>query len=478
MALGASQLVTWVTGVILALIVPRYLGDASLGRSAIAFSFTEMFGLFASLGTAVYLTKEVARSPDHAASQVLNGLIMRLPLAATMGGLTVLAATAVGYSQATMNLVYLYAANIAISSTTGILVGALQGTQEMRPVALINAGSRIILTALTVLFLELDYGAMGVAMAWVGAGALAMLAYLYAAVRYGCISGRIQVDTWRVLAFSGLPFFVWQSALLVYGQVDVILLSFLTRDAVVGWYGAAYRIIQIPVFFPMIVATALFPALASRHEGEPEFGKLVRHSLHTVLLITIPIGVGTIALADRIIETLHYPSEFSHSVPLIILLAVHVPIVGADMIIGTALNAMNRQTRWAIAAVLAALLNPALNLAAIPLTESAFSNGAIGASAVTVTTELFMMGMGLYFLGRGVLNRESLASTVRVLAACLPMLALVLVMRPLFLPMTVLAGASVYFGACFLTGAMSREHIQLLRSYVLARIGVQQPSRA
>jgi O-antigen/teichoic acid export membrane protein len=478
MALGASQLVTWTTGAILALIVPRYLGDTNLGRSQIAFSLTELFGLFASLGTAVYLTKEVARAREGAASQVLNGVIMRLPLAAAMGGLAVLAGMAVGYNQATMHLIYLYAANIGISSVTGVLVGALQGTQEMRPVALINAGSRIVLTVLTVIFLELDYGAMGVGLAWVGAGALAMLAYLYAAIRFGCLAGRIDVRIWRMLAFAGLPFFVWQSALLVYGQVDVILLSFLTRDAVVGWYGAAYRIIQIPVFFPMIVATALFPALAKRGDADPSFASMVRNSLHTVLLITIPICVGTIALSDRMIETLGYPSEFRHSVPLIIVLALHVPVVGTDMIIGTALNAMNRQTRWATAAVMAAVLNPTLNLAAIPLTDSAFGNGAIGASVVTVVTELFMMGMGLFFLGRGVLNRESLGSTARIIAACVPMLALVLVMRPLFLPVTVAAGAAVYFASCLVTGAMSRDHIQLLRSHLLARFGAQQASQA
>ena len=44
---------------------------------------------------------------------------------------------------------------------------------------------------------------------------------------------------WTVL-LGGLPFFVWQAALLIYGQIDTVLLSLLSTEAVIGWYAAAY----------------------------------------------------------------------------------------------------------------------------------------------------------------------------------------------------------------------------------------------
>src|SRR5207253_8409442 len=68
------------------------------------------------------------------------------------------------------------------------------------------------------------------------------------------------------------------AALLIYGQVDTVLLSLLTNDAVVGWYVAAYRFIGIPAFVPVILLTVAFPALAAS-QGSATFKMLARRVL-------------------------------------------------------------------------------------------------------------------------------------------------------------------------------------------------------
>jgi O-antigen/teichoic acid export membrane protein len=146
--------------------------------------------------------------------------------------------------------------------------------------------------------------------------------------------------------------------------------------------------------------------------------------------------------------------------------------MGADMILGTAINSLDKQRAWAIMAVLAAFLNPALNCVLIPVTDAAYGNGAIGSATATVITELFMMAMGLRLLrGEGVFDRSSFVLAVKCLAAAGIMVGVVWLLRELYLPFTVLAGAGVYGVAVLALGAVSRDDVQLVRAYLAQRAG-------
>src|SRR5919202_725508 len=80
LTLGAAQLLTWIGGAAMAVFLPRYLGDANLGKIAYALAFTALIGLLADLGTATSITKEVARAPERVLSLILNTLLIRLAL--------------------------------------------------------------------------------------------------------------------------------------------------------------------------------------------------------------------------------------------------------------------------------------------------------------------------------------------------------------------------------------------------------------
>ena len=46
----------------------------------------------------------------------------------------------------------------------------------------------------------------------------------------------------RRVFLGGLPFLVWVIFGEIYVRIDVLMLSLMTSDAVVGWYGAATRL--------------------------------------------------------------------------------------------------------------------------------------------------------------------------------------------------------------------------------------------
>src|SRR5207237_7131051 len=92
------------------------------------------------------------------------------------------------------------------------------------------------------LTLTRGYGVEFVAGAFVAGQAAGLLVNLVALWRALPSLPRPSLRSCRLLLIGGLPFFVWQAALVVYGQIDSILLLYLTNASVVGWYVAASRV--------------------------------------------------------------------------------------------------------------------------------------------------------------------------------------------------------------------------------------------
>ncbi|MBI4493317.1 MAG: flippase [Chloroflexi bacterium] len=469
--LGLAQVLSSVGGAALAVLLPRYLGDVNLGKFAFALALTSLVGLAADLGTATYLAKEIARAPARAAALTANALAMRVPLSLLAGLLAVAVVNLAGYDLLTRQVVYVLCLGIVASAMGNVVLGSLQGLQAMKALAAYSVATRLGFAGLAGAVLLGGAGPAEVAVAWVASLALGLAVGLQALLGRVRLSPWTDWGAWRSILLGGLPFFVWQAALLVYGQIDAVLLSLLTHDAVVGWYTAAYRVVMIPAFVPTIIVTVLFPALSAAAGDRPAFHALARRAVQAVLLLSLPMALGIMLLPDKLIGLLGYPERFTHSIVPIVLLAAHIPLVGVDMALGTALNTLDRQRQWALAGVAAAVLNPLLNLVTIPYAQATYGNGAIGAAAITTLTEVFMLAAGLRLLPAGVLGRATLVDAARCVAAGLAMAGVVWLARDLPLAIPVLLGALVYGGACLALGAVSRSDLEQVWLHLAMKSG-------
>jgi O-antigen/teichoic acid export membrane protein len=469
LALSFARPLTWAAAIGMTILLPRYLGDVNLGKVNFAFAFADWCGLLASLGISTYLTKEVASRAKGAGSLILNALLLRLVLALGVGSLAMVLASLLDYDELTRQLVYLLSAHMLLTVIAGVLVGALQGMQHLKAVAVIDSLSKVAQLGLVAAVIFADYGPIGVAVAFVISDAIAIVAFTYAVWQHGGFNGRPELRTWWSLTRGGVPFLIWETALLTYARVDVIIMAMFAHAAVLGWYNAAYRIISIPLFFPVIVMTVTFPALSAAANDLTLFRSIARRAVQTVVLVTVPAALGLMILADKLIEFLGYPESFAGSVAPIVLLATTLPLVAVNMIVGSALAAQDRQRQWAIAGVGAAILNPALNLLAIPYTQTEFGNAGIGAAAVTAFTEVYLLVAGQYFLPRGIFDHSTVVDALKCLLAGLAMAAVVWLIRDLPILLSVPVGVLVYGGGSLLLGTVSLGDVRRVRGYLIER---------
>jgi O-antigen/teichoic acid export membrane protein len=467
--LGIAQVLTWVGGAVLAVLLPRFLGDVNLGKYTLAFALTTLIGLGADLGVATYLTREVARDRTRAAKLTTAVLLIRVPLSLAAAFIAVAIAHIVGYDELTRSVLYVLSLGIIINAVSGVVFGTLQGLQEMKVLAISNVMGKLGFAGMAAVLLFGGAGPLELAAAYLiistlvlGISALVLLRHVRPAIEFD----------WRLcrtVLLGGLPFFVWQAALLIYGQIDTVLLSFLASDAVVGWYAAAYRIVMIPVFMPTIIVTVIFPALSAAAGDHRLFNQIARRAVHASAMVSIPMALGIMLLPDKIIQLLGYPETFAHSALPLILLAPHLPVAAIDVMIGTVLNTRDKQRQWALTAVAAAGLNPLLNAFAIPFAQQTWGNGAIGAAAITTLTEVFMMVVGLRLLPRGVFDRSTLVDVFKFLGAGAAMCGVVVLTRELPIVVPVALGALVYCTACLVVGAVSLGELNAVRMHLITR---------
>jgi hypothetical protein len=132
--------------------------------------------------------------------------------------------------------------------------------------------------------------------------------------------------------------------------------------------------------------------------------------------------------------------------------------------------AAKRQSIWTWIMAGATVVNPLFNIALIPLFQSHFGNGAIGAAIALGLTELLIVAVGFLVVGRKVIT---LATTFRLLRAAMAGGAMWAVMygtRPFGFVISALAGLLVFGALVPLLRLTSPEDWTALRRGVAAAL--------
>ncbi len=468
-ALLSVQGVTWATSLVSILFIPRFLGASRLGVFASAGTLAAILGLTAGFGTSAQIVKSVARDRDNAANVVVHAMALRVAIWLAF----LLPTMAITLTVVEGNLARFVLAVMIGSTVFGLISDAanagLQGNQTMGKAAMFAALFGVAAQCTTVGILLLGGGLF-----WL-VSASALFAPIYMAVPVTLFWRRLgrPIHWSRPLAASliagGLPFLAWDLALRLYGSIDYLLLAGLTNSATVGEYAFAHRLAEIPIFGTTVVTAAVYPALSAAAFKDRAFFKgVVTNATRAVILITLPMAAGLIVLAPELTKLIGGGGgQFKDAAPLLMILSLHIPLAAMDTILGTALFAMDRQKRVAIVGCGAAVLNPVINLAAIPLSVSWFGNGAIGASVITVATECFVGAWIWTMLGANIERKQSVRVAALSLCACGAMVAVVeLALGPLGLFAAIGAGAVVYVAAIIALRLVTPAEARHLRSAI------------
>lgn len=439
-----TQLGTWLVSAAMLVVVPRYLGDEAFGQLMFAFVYVAFFELVALFGTGTFLIKQVAREPEQLGRYAANGAALGTVWAGLLALAAIALALALGFPRTTLELVAVFSLGMFLNAVTSPLIAGLHGVQRMaRPAFWLLVRSYV--ASITGLVVLVASGSV-VAYAFVlnVANVIPLVAALVTLWPHLRRSRPFELPLWRTIMVGGSPFFVSSALLMVHGRVDIPMLQWLSNDQTVGWYALAYQWVATPALFAVAVSTAFFPALSAQGQAlTPTFIQMANGALRLVMFVAAPAALGIALVADQMLHLVYGP-EFDPSIVLVQILAIHIPLVGMNVLLSTIAISADRQRKVVKIGLAAAVFNPVANLVAIPLAARLLGNAAIGAAVVTVVTEVILVTGFLLLRPRGVLDRPTAIRLARIGLAALAMVPPVVLLDDAALLLRIGAGVLGY----------------------------------
>jgi O-antigen/teichoic acid export membrane protein len=384
-----SRIITFV----LTVYIVRLLGAADYGRLSFAISLSLLFAVFSDLGINAIMIREISREKSEAGKYVGNMCVLRFLLSVVAWGLIFLTVNLMGYPENVTVLVYLIGCGIILNSFSEVFTSVFRAYEQMEFAAIVTIFQRVSPLMLGLLALLKGWGLLGVARGYliVGIGGV-FLSLIILLKRF--VVPRIEIDFgfWKSVIMKAMPLGLALIFTVIYFRISILMLSKMQGDEAVGWFNAAYRLIESFMFVPIGLIGAFFPVFSALYVTSPKtLLDTSRKAIKILLLVVLPVAVGTSILADKIIQFL-YGFEFLNSaLPLRILIWAEV-IIFVNYVLTQLLVATNRQRFNAIFTFVCSIFNVVLNFILIPRLSY------IGAGISTLATEGLLFVMCFYLV--------------------------------------------------------------------------------
>lgn len=461
-----AQSVTWITGFLLLLFLPRYLGSEDYGRLYLALSIKMMLGLLVDFGGAFLIPKEIARSREKGKTILSSYLILRVLLWVVCIGLLILIVNLLGYSEHIRLLIFILAISMLWEGGWKAYSAYFQGIERMEYPSLGNIAEKIFVAVIAIIALLLGADSIEIAIIMTCGSFVHLVILFYYTKKFTKPQFKFDTKVFGLLR-SGMPYFLFSLFSVIYYRVDAVMLSSFTNETITGWYGGAFRFFDMVMMLPLIYKTVIFPVFSKLwKDTDGILQESIGKSLKLILILGVPTSLLIFLFAENIIHFFMGLEEYSGSVVILQIFALSIPIIYVDLILGSAImGAANRQKGWAIVGFIAIFLNIGINFALIPMAQEMYLNGGIGAAISTFITEVFMLGSAIYLLKGSYLDNFKWVYLTKPAMAGVMMVGLVWMLSTIGLYWIIVAaiGGLFYLLSLYMLQLFDKEEIRIMK---------------
>jgi O-antigen/teichoic acid export membrane protein len=458
-ALFIAQIVSSVVSLIFGVVIARVLGDTVFGKFAFALAYTEIFSIFSALGYNTLLIREVSRDKTQVNKYINNIFSFRVVFSLILYVLIVISINLLPCPEETRIAVYLIGIFQILDSLANVFKVTFRAFEKMVYEAAIIVTVNLISLAFMMVIIYLGYGLIVVSLVYVSIGLMNFI-FSFLLCRKKIVSVKRELDFKFLKTTIGTAISLSMLAIfaLIYVKIDTVMLSFLKGDAVVGWYNAAYYLVQGFKPLPQLVMGALFPLMSYSFISEKDqLKRIFERAFRYLFILGLPMALGITLLADKIIYLIYGPT-YEQSVIALQILSWDVLLVFLYGCISFLLVSINRQHQMAILAGCTALINVVLNIILIP------TYSYIGSAYATIGAECFLLVAYLYLSGRYFHFLPLHKIVIKPIIAGAAMAAFVYYFHPLNIFIVIMVAIVIYFSIMFAIRGISKDDISLMKS--------------
>ena len=444
----------------------RYLGVEGFGILSFALAFTGIFGVFTDLGLGQLTIREVARDKSLAGKYLANISVMKVILVTVTFGLITFTINLLGYPGEMIKVVYLIALFVIFESFIEMFNSIFQAFEKMEYQSVGQILNSVLILAGAIFAIKHNFSVIGFAFLYFIASFI-VLGYSLIILKWRFSNPfsaslvwaprKIETDwsLWKSIIKKALPFGLTAIFTTIYFKIDTVMLSLMKGNAVVGWYNAAYRLIFVLMLIPTAVVGSVFPVISRLYISSKDSIRLTFEiSFKYLLIVGLPIAVGTSILADKII-LLIYGKEFVYSIIALQILIWVAFLMFLTYLLGNTLGAIDKQRKVLEVTGIGAMVNVVLNLLLIPR----FSY--IGASVTTVVTEGIVFVLLFHFMCKYLHGIPMHKYIIKPLLASLIMGISIFYLRGINLLEMISLAIFIYFAVLYFTRIISKDDINL-----------------
>ena len=437
-ARAAAELVGKFASLALMAVLAREEGAAGLGILVFAVAWCEIAIAPAELGFDKLFLRIVARDRAALDRTFFNVFRLKLVRAALVIPVSWVAIWALGYEAETFAVVCLVTFSTLLDSLSYTVFTAFNSVERGDLVGVALATQRLFAAAIGVIVLVAGYGVVAVAGAYVVAAVVGLaVAMVLFARAVGMPRRALPRDAREDLRRRSRPFAGQELLSVGLARIDVLLIAALASQTVVGYYGAAYRLLEATLFIP----TALQGAFAAMYtyldeHSDPTITAVFQRSIKVLLVLLVPCAVVLLVLPGQLLELLFGPG-FDEGVGALRAFGPTVVLLGVVLLSASLMSSRLEPRRLVIYYGIALVVNVVANVALIP------PLGATGAGLAMLATEIVLAALTLRACLAAIGTVDVAATLVGPLGGGLAMAGVLLALAS-SLPLALTAGSAVY----------------------------------
>jgi len=446
---GVSRLLE----LILLIYLARILGATEYGKFIFVLAFINLFFIFTDFGISQITTREFSQNREKE-KEFSNLLSLKLLLCLGTLFLILIGSFFITPDYLIRKVIWIFAAFSVIEGFLLIIFAFFQAKQKME----YQAGTKIfgttVVTAIGFFIIfnfpsveNLSYGYLF--------GSLVTLIFVLIFFHFKIFRLALSWNKtiWQKFLALSWPLALATAFVSIYTQIDSVMMGYLKQITQIGWYNAAYKIIGGFFILAGLISMSFFPALSKFFkESKEKLQKIWNYFMELMIFLAIPIVIGGITLAPRIIDFIYDPSFFPSGRETILAFQILIIMTGVAFLsnpFNQILIAANQQKKLLWATFSGSAVNVILNLILIP------KYSLYGAAATILVTHLLIFFLvfrfTLKFTPIRPLNLEFFFNFLSAILAVIPMYFVIIqpTIYHLNVILSVLIGTAIYL-ICFL----------------------------
>ena len=382
--LTVAEGITRFLKLILIIYIARILGATEYGKFTFALAFVSLFAIFSDFGVSSITTRELAREKEKE-REFPNILSLKLVLSIGTLILICFGSFFITPDPVIRGIIWILGIYIIISGFSGIIYAFFQARQKMEYEAWTKILQAVAITGAGFFVLFNFPSVQSLSLAYLFAATIALISILtFFHFKIYHLKLSFNRNIWRNVLIMSWPLALAGIFGTIYSQTDSVMMGYFGQITQVGWYNAAYKIIGATLIPVGLVSISFFPVLSKLFkESKKKLQKSFDYYMQLMILLAVPLVIGGMTLAPRIIDFV-YDSSYFPSILAFQILLIMAALSYFCNPLGQVLIVSNQQKRLFWITLSGAIVNVGLNLILIP------KYSLYGAAFATVVTLLLI----------------------------------------------------------------------------------------